>query len=176
MTATDPADGAALPCEHAPGHSTHETVASPAAAQDGAQMGAQVGGQPDEQEDEQALLRILDVPRDVGWLMVSVGVVGVILPGLPGTPFLLAGVAVLAPGGPRLLTRWVGRKPKGMVHAGLTLIGRWLDDLERRYPRSPPTGAAVVRGTYSPPGSSGAAVVGSPTQRHGLARRGTPPR
>jgi hypothetical protein len=88
-------------------------------------------------EDDRALVRIVDLPRDVGWMMVSVGVLGVILPGLPGTPFLIAGIAVLAPGGPRLLTRWARRKPKGVVHTGLKQIVRWLDDLERRYPRLP---------------------------------------
>jgi hypothetical protein len=38
--------------------------------------------------DEQIFLRIANAPRDVGWMMVSVGVLGVILPGLIGTPFL----------------------------------------------------------------------------------------
>jgi hypothetical protein len=85
--------------------------------------------------DEEPLLRIVDVPRDVGWMMVTVGVLGVILPGLVGTPFLITGVAVLAPGGPRLLSRWVRRNPNRVVHAGLKQMGRWLDDLERRYPR-----------------------------------------
>src|SRR5271163_1361114 len=122
MTATDPSDGVAVTCQSASGPVVHGADASPAEAAD---------------EDEQALLRIANLPRDVGWMMVSVGVVGVILPGLPGIPFLLAGVAVLAPGGPRLLSRWIGRKPKGVVHASLKQIGRWLDDLERRYPRQP---------------------------------------
>ena len=63
------------------------------------------------------------------------GVVGVILPGVPGTPFLIAGIAVLAPGGPQLLMRWAARRPKGVVHKSLKQMGRWLDDLERRYPR-----------------------------------------
>jgi uncharacterized membrane protein YbaN (DUF454 family) len=79
-------------------------------------------------------LRIVNVPRDVGWMIISVGVIGVILPGLPGTPFLVAGIAALTSGGPRFLTRCAGRKPKGFVHASLKMIGRWLDDLERRYP------------------------------------------
>ena len=87
--------------------------------------------------DDQVLQRIANLPPDVGWMMISVGVIGVILPGLPGTPFLIAGAAVLAPGGPRLLTRWARRRPKGVVHAGLRQITRWLDDLERRYPRHP---------------------------------------
>jgi hypothetical protein len=86
-------------------------------------------------EDDQAVLRIANLPHNVGWMMVSVGVLGVILPGVPGTPFLIAGIAVLTPGGPRLLTRWATRRPKGVVHKGLKQIGRWLDDLERRYPR-----------------------------------------
>jgi hypothetical protein len=88
-------------------------------------------------EDDQAILRITNLPRDVGWMMISVGVLGVILPGLPGVPFLVAGVAVLSPGGPQLLTRWAKRRPKGVVHTGLKQISRWLDDLERRYPRLP---------------------------------------
>jgi hypothetical protein len=92
----------------------------------------------DPAEDDQAITRITKLPRDVGWMMISVGVLGVILPGLPGVPFLVAGAAVLSPGGPQLLTRWAKRRPKGVVHAGLKHIGRWLDDLERRYPRLPP--------------------------------------
>jgi hypothetical protein len=116
MTATDLADDVTVASKGAPGPDVYEAEADNA------------------QEDEQAILRFVNLPRDVGWMMISVGVLGVILPGLPGTPFLLAGVAVLAPGGPRLLTRWAARKPKGLVHASLKQMGRWLDDLERRYP------------------------------------------
>jgi hypothetical protein len=87
---------------------------------------------------EEIVQRIANVPRDVGWLMVSVGVLGVILPGLIGTPFLVAGIAVLAPGGPQLLTRWAAEsRPKGVVLTSLKQMARWLDDLERRYPRPP---------------------------------------
>jgi hypothetical protein len=85
--------------------------------------------------DEQIILRIANVPRDVGWLMISVGVIGVVLPGIIGAPFLVAGVAVLAPGGPQLLTDCVRRNPKAAALVGLKQMGRWLDDLERRYPR-----------------------------------------
>jgi hypothetical protein len=122
MTVTDPANNVAVTSEGARGPAVHAAGASPDEAADEAQR------------DDEAILRIVNLPRDFGWLMVSVGVLGVILPGFPGAPFLLAGVAVLAPGGPRLLTGWASRKPNGFVHNGLKQIGRWLDDLERRYP------------------------------------------
>jgi hypothetical protein len=85
--------------------------------------------------DEETLLRIVNVPPDVGWMMVTVGVLGVILPGIIGTPFLVAGIAVLVPEGPQRLTHWVRRNPNWVVHTGLKQMGRWLDDMERRYPR-----------------------------------------
>ena len=107
-------------------------------ADPGATRGIDVAAQ-EAAEDKEAMLRIANLPRDVGWMMVSVGVLGVVLPSVPGAPFLIAGIAVLTPGGPRLLTRWATRRPKGVVHTSLKQIGRWLDDLERRYPRLPST-------------------------------------
>ena len=73
-------------------------------------------------------VRIKELPRDAGWLLITAGVVGLVVPGMLGTPFLLAGAFVLAPGGSRLLSRWAGR-------SAMRQIGRFLDDLERRYPR-----------------------------------------
>jgi hypothetical protein len=102
-------------------------VAGSACAGDAARDGTAI--------DEETLLRIANVPRDVGWMMVTVGVLGVILPGIIGTPFLVAGIAVLVPEGSQRLTRWVRRNPNWVVHTGLKQMGRWLDDLERRYPR-----------------------------------------
>jgi hypothetical protein len=82
-------------------------------------------------------LRIDELPRDVGWLLVYVGVLGVVLPGIIGTPFLIAGGAVLVPGGPELLRRWAGRNPPRFVHASMKQISRLVHDLDRRYPRLP---------------------------------------
>src|SRR5262245_7268138 len=124
MTAINPGDDVTPASEHAAGPAVPRGVG--VAAEEG-------------DADNQAILRITNLPRHVGWMMVSVGVLGVALPGVPGAPFLIAGIAVLAPGGPRLLTRWATRKPKGVVHKSLKQIGRWLDDLERRYPRLPST-------------------------------------
>jgi hypothetical protein len=122
MTATDTPDDVAAASQRVTG-----LAARAAHGSDGATDGAAV--------DEQIILRIANVPRDVGWLMISVGVIGVVLPGIIGTPFLVAGVAVLAPGGPQLLIDWVRRNPKAAALVGVKQMGRWLDDLERRYPR-----------------------------------------
>jgi hypothetical protein len=66
--------------------------------------------------------------KEAGWMLITAGVVGLVVPGVLGTPFLLAGAVVLAPGGSKLLSRWAG-------HSAMRQIGRFLDDLERRYPR-----------------------------------------
>jgi hypothetical protein len=122
MTATDPPDDVSTASEDVAGTAAPRTYESGMAA-DGTAV------------DEQTLLRIANVPPDVGWMMVSMGILGVILPGIIGTPFLVTGIAVLAPGGPPLLVRWVRRNPNWVVLTGLKQMGRWLDDMERRYPR-----------------------------------------
>jgi uncharacterized membrane protein YbaN (DUF454 family) len=77
---------------------------------------------------ELTLVRVEQLPKEAGWLLITAGVVGLVVPGVLGTPFLLAGAVVLAPGGSKLLSRWAG-------HSAIRQIGRFLDDLERRYPR-----------------------------------------
>lgn len=76
--------------------------------------------------DELTAVRVEQLPKDAGWLLIT-AVVGLVVPGVLGTPFLLAGALILAPGGTKLLSRWVG-------HSGMRQIGRFLDNLERRYP------------------------------------------
>ena len=73
-------------------------------------------------------VRVERLPKEAGWMLITAGVVGLVVPGVLGTPFLLAGAVVLAPGGSKLLSRWAG-------HSAMRQIGRFLDDLERRYPR-----------------------------------------
>jgi hypothetical protein len=85
---------------------------------------------------DQTVLRVEQLPRGAGWLLITAGVVGVVVPGVPGAPFLLAGAVLLTPGGSRLLSRWAGRNPPKFVRSALRQISRFLDDLERRYPRT----------------------------------------
>jgi hypothetical protein len=87
------------------------------------------------QDDEQTVLRFTRLPKEAGWFLITAGVVGLVVPGILGTPFLLAGAVVVASGGPKLLSRWVGRNPPKIVHSAMRQINRFIDDLERRYPR-----------------------------------------
>ena len=79
-------------------------------------------------DDDDAALRIAHLPKEAGWALVTAGVIGLAVPGVVGTPFLIAGAAVLAPGGSKLLARWAPR-------SATRQLGRFLDDLERRFPR-----------------------------------------
>ena len=125
-----------------PGGST-DGVGSPAAAVPRAQLPLATSAQmqrlrrEDGTIDEQLIRRIEELPREAGWVLVTAGVIGVIAPGMMGVPFLVAGAFVLSPGGPRLLSRWAGRKPRKLAHSALRRIGRFIDDLERRYPHRP---------------------------------------
>ena len=81
--------------------------------------------------------RLLEMPREVGWLMVSIGVMGVALPGIVGTPALLAGGLMLWPKGFRAVNGWCRKRfPKTHEH-GVEQLIRYLDDMERRYPHQP---------------------------------------
>jgi cation transport ATPase len=84
--------------------------------------------------DAQLIQRIENLPREAGWALIVAGVIGVVAPGIIGAPFVVAGAFVLTPGGPRLLSRWAGRKPRKRVHSALRQMCRMIDDLDRRYP------------------------------------------
>ena len=95
------------------------------------------GGAPDVPvRPEQPVLRVEQLPRGAGWLLITAGVVGLVVPAVPGAPLLLAGAMLLTPGGSRLLVRWAGRNPPKFVRSAIRQINRFLDDLERRYPRT----------------------------------------
>jgi hypothetical protein len=91
---------------------------------------------PRESAVEPHVLRVEHLTAEAGWMLLTAGVVGVIVPGIAGTPFLVAGVLVLLPGGPQLLSRWSRGNLPSFVRFGVRLIARLLDDLERRYPHS----------------------------------------
>ncbi len=80
--------------------------------------------------------RLEKLPREIGVLLVAVGVAGVLLPGPVGAPFLLAGGLILWPRGTARVEGWFERKFPGLHREGVTQIDRFLGDLDRRYPGS----------------------------------------
>ena len=86
--------------------------------------------------------------KDLGLMLVSAGIIGVVLPG-PGAPALVAGGLMLWPGAFGKVERWMHRRFPDAHRKGIGHINRFLSDLERRYPGStgmtgepPPSGPA----------------------------------
>jgi hypothetical protein len=85
-------------------------------------------------EEEAELRRIKDLPKEVGVMLMTVGVLGFVLPGVVGTPAAIAGGLVLWPKTFGKIENWFERKfPETHKHS-LYQIHRYLDDLESRYP------------------------------------------
>ena len=73
-------------------------------------------------------------PKELGILLLVGGVLGLLLPGPVGTPFLIIGGVILWPAAfSRLESCLVKRLPR--THKlGMAQINRFVSDLERRYP------------------------------------------
>jgi hypothetical protein len=82
--------------------------------------------------------RLEDLPKEVGVLLASVGVLGFVLPGIAGTPALIAGGLVLWPKTFGKVEGWFSHRFPKAHRASLFQMGRFLDDLDRRYPQPPP--------------------------------------
>jgi hypothetical protein len=74
------------------------------------------------------------LPKEVGVLLVIVGIGGLLLPGPIGSPFLLLGSVTLWPSAfGKLEAAFRNRFPK-LHREGMRQVKRFLADLERRYP------------------------------------------
>jgi len=78
--------------------------------------------------------RIRRLPPEVGAVLLTVGIAGVILPGPVGTPLLLAGGLVLMPAFFGRMERWMERRFPILHGHGMRYVDRFIDDFERRYP------------------------------------------
>jgi hypothetical protein len=78
--------------------------------------------------------KVKDLPREVGALLLTFGVAGLILPGPIGTPAILAGGLVLWPGAFGRVTGWMRRRSPNAYRISMVQITRFVEDLEKRYP------------------------------------------
>ena len=88
---------------------------------------------PETDADEMASI-LQGLPREVGALLMSVGALGVVIPGMVGVPAVIAGGLVIWPNTFRPIEGWLGRKFPKVHRQSLEQIRRYLDDLEHRYP------------------------------------------
>ena len=80
--------------------------------------------------------RLEDLPKELGVLLASVGVLGVVLPGIAGAPALIAGGLVLWPKTFGKVEGWFSDRFPVAHRESMRQVGRFLDDLDRRYPDS----------------------------------------
>ncbi|WP_165224136.1 hypothetical protein [Aquisphaera insulae] len=80
------------------------------------------------------MARIKDLPKEVGVMLVTVGALGLVLPGVVGAPAAIAGGLVLWPGTFGTVESWFERRFPTAHKKSLRQIHRYLNDLERRYP------------------------------------------
>ena len=74
------------------------------------------------------------LPPEVGAVLIGVGVLGMVLPGLVGTPIFIAGALVLMPGVFDKCDRWTQKRFPKSHRIGMNSVERFIDDLEKRYP------------------------------------------
>ncbi|MDR3639141.1 MAG: hypothetical protein P4L84_35375 [Isosphaeraceae bacterium] len=84
---------------------------------------------------QEMIPELRSLPKEVGVMLLSAGVVGFVMPG-PGTPAIIAGGLVLWPEGFGRVEGWVQRRFPTMHRTGLKQVHRYLKDLDRRYPWS----------------------------------------
>ena len=85
--------------------------------------------------DQSEVERIKELPKEIGIMLITAGIVGLILPG-PGTPALIAGGLALWPKAFGKLESWLERHHPAVHRESMKQVGRFLNDLETRYPYS----------------------------------------
>jgi hypothetical protein len=78
--------------------------------------------------------KLKELPREVGAMLISVGVLGVVLPGMMGAPAVVAGGLVLWPEAFGKVEDWFQRRYPSLHRKGMKQVGRYLDDMARRFP------------------------------------------
>lgn len=93
-------------------------------------------GQPPDEDTaaEGTRRRIRRLPPEVGAVLITVGVAGVLLPGPIGAPFLLAGGLALMPSVFGRFERWIEKRYPTLHWHGMRNVDRFIDNLERRFP------------------------------------------
>jgi hypothetical protein len=85
-------------------------------------------------EEAESVQRIREMPKEVGVLLVVAGIGGLLLPGPVGSPFVILGGVILWPRVFERVEIAFARRFPGAHRQSVRQIGRFLTDLDRRYP------------------------------------------
>ncbi len=88
-------------------------------------------------DPEDMALLVEKLPKELGALLLSVGALGWVLPGMVGIPALIAGGMIFWPKTFGPIEGWFGKKYPKVHRQSVEQIRRYLEDLERRYPNAP---------------------------------------
>jgi uncharacterized membrane protein YbaN (DUF454 family) len=84
--------------------------------------------------DPETAKRFRTLPKDVGWLLFTAGFMGILVPGVIGTPFLILGSLMIWPWSQKKAEHWLAGGSPRLFKGSMRQVNRFLDDLERRYP------------------------------------------
>ena len=87
----------------------------------------------EDEATDQTRQRLRTLPPEVGAVLMTVGIAGLIFPGPLGTPFILAGGLVLAPKYFQQAELWLEKRCPDMHRAGRRCLDRFIDDFDRRF-------------------------------------------
>jgi hypothetical protein len=76
------------------------------------------------------------LPKEVGVMLMTVGVMGLALPGVVGTPAVIVGGLVLWPKTFSKMETWFRGRYPDFHQKGVVQMKRYITDLEKRYPES----------------------------------------
>jgi hypothetical protein len=86
-------------------------------------------------DDVEALKQL---PKEVGVMLMTVGVMGLVLPGVVGTPAVIVGGLVLWPKTFSKMENWFRGRCPDFHKKGVIQMKRYIADLEKRYPEADP--------------------------------------
>ncbi|MGD9647952.1 MAG: hypothetical protein AB7U73_19730 [Pirellulales bacterium] len=78
--------------------------------------------------------RISKLPTELGVMLVGLGVMGVVLPGMVGIPLIVTGGVALMPRTCAPVERWFEARFPAAYKEGLRYVDRFLNDFYKRFP------------------------------------------
>ncbi|QFY43452.1 hypothetical protein F6R98_13165 [Candidatus Methylospira mobilis] len=78
------------------------------------------------------------IPKDIGWMLLILGIIGIAVPGMVDIPLVIAGSIIIWPSTYRIFQRMARTKRQAhLLDAPVRFLSRFHADLEKRNPGGP---------------------------------------